>query len=134
MRVTAYWIDQTMRLVGYQRYFGGQQWYFVCPITNGRVSILWSPPGKRLFAGRTAWGNSVAYRSQFYGLGMRARYMATKLCERIGGPGASVTWKVPLKPPGIHWKKYERLANRCKTYWDQATFVPTKFVVLGGVV
>jgi hypothetical protein len=32
------------------RHFGGRQWYFVCPITRRRSSVLWMPPGARSFA------------------------------------------------------------------------------------
>jgi hypothetical protein len=133
MRIVADWINQTICLVGHPRHFGDQQWYFICPITNTRVAVLWSPPGQRFFAGRKGWGNAVAYRSQFYGPGMRAHYMALKVCDRIGGPSGEWKWEVPPKPPGMHWKTYEGLANRCKIYWDEATFMPTKFVV-GDVV
>ena len=52
MHVVANWIDQTIRLAAQPRHFGGWQWYFVCPRANQRVSVLWSPPGKRFFAGR----------------------------------------------------------------------------------
>jgi hypothetical protein len=136
IRIVAGWIDQTIIIVGYPRHFGGQQWYFICPITSSRVAVLWSPPRERFFAGRKAWGNS-AYRCQCYGPGMRAHYMAMKFGDRISGSGTRTSpewkWKVPRKPPGMHWKTYERLAKRCKAYWDHATFAPTKFVV-GDVV
>jgi hypothetical protein len=37
-------------------HFGGRQWYFVCPYTKRRVSVLWMPPGARYFACRQRWG------------------------------------------------------------------------------
>jgi len=44
---------------------GGRQWYFVCPITNLPVSVVWKPPGAERFCGRKAWGKQVAYLSPF---------------------------------------------------------------------
>lgn len=134
MRIVADWINQTIQLVACPRHFGGRQWYFVCPRQGRHVSVLWSPPRQRFFAGRKAWGNDFAYRSQYYAAGMRARYMAIKLCERIGGPGASVEWVVPPKPKGMRWRTYERLAKRCQEYSDKGTWMPTKYLLSGDVV
>jgi hypothetical protein len=47
------------------RHFWGRQWYFVCPITRRRSSVLWMPPGARSFACPQTWGRQVAYGSQF---------------------------------------------------------------------
>ena len=127
MRIVAAWTDQTIRLAAQPRHFGGWQWYFVCPRANQRVSVLWSPPGKRFFAGRKSWGKGVAYLSQYYGAGPRARYMANKLCDRIAGPGASEEWEVPPKPKGMTWRTYERLVQRCEKYRDSATTLPIKY-------
>ena len=130
MRIVADWIDQTIQLVAFPRHFGGQQWYFVCPRANRYVSVLWSLPGQRFFAGRKSWGNRVAYLSQYYGPGARAYYMAVKLCDRIGGPG----WDVPPKPKGMRWRTYERLSNRCEKYYDQAAVLPREYRLAGDVV
>jgi hypothetical protein len=46
------WTNQTIRLIGRTRHFGGLQWYFVCPVQNRIVSALWSLPGTRYFVGR----------------------------------------------------------------------------------
>ena len=58
--------DQHIHLRAQPRYFGGRQWYFLCPSTQALVSVLWRPNGASRFAGRGAWGpRKVAYRSQF---------------------------------------------------------------------
>jgi hypothetical protein len=56
MRIHAKWIDQTVQLIGCLRHFGGRQWYFVCPAQNRCVSVMWSLPGRRFFAGRKSLG------------------------------------------------------------------------------
>jgi hypothetical protein len=47
-------IDQRIDLVAQPRHFGGQQWYFTCPITRRKCSVIWMPPGKARFASRQA--------------------------------------------------------------------------------
>src|SRR3977135_625715 len=49
-------LDQWIDLETVPRHFGGRQWYFVCPRTERRVSVLWKPPGSGSFASRQAWG------------------------------------------------------------------------------
>jgi hypothetical protein len=49
-------VEQTVRLWGMPRHFGGFQWYFVCPVTGRRASVIWLPPGAKSFASRLAWG------------------------------------------------------------------------------
>jgi hypothetical protein len=58
-------LDQRILLEAEPRHFGGQQWYFVCPSTGRRASVLWMPPGARSFASRQAWRRQVAYATQF---------------------------------------------------------------------
>jgi hypothetical protein len=58
-------LNQTIGLIARLRHFGGRQWYFICPTMNRPVSVLWQPNGASDFRCRRAWGNSVAYQSQF---------------------------------------------------------------------
>jgi hypothetical protein len=39
-------LDQWITLVSCPRHFGGRQWYFMCPIMNRPVSVLWKPNGR----------------------------------------------------------------------------------------
>ena len=39
-------LDQSINLVALPRHFGGHQWYFLCPLTGRRASVLWMPPTK----------------------------------------------------------------------------------------
>ena len=134
MRIVAKWINQTIQIVGCPRHFGGLQWYFVCPRENRNVSVLWSPPGKRFFAGRKSWGNQVAYLSQFYGPGQRAHYMVNKLCDHLDDPEAYSPWELPAKPKWMRWKTYKRLVARCEKYYDKATTLPTQYQLPDGVI
>ena len=134
MRIHANWINQTIRLVGCSRHFGGVQWYFVCPAQGRFVSVLCSLPGQRFFVSRKSLGKQVAYLSQYHSPGARAHYSADKLCNRIGGAGASDEWDVPPKPKWMRWRTYERLSNRIEKHRSEAGVLPRLFLPDGDVV
>ena len=48
-------LDQWIDLIPQPRHFGGRQWYFECPETHRRCSVLWMPPGATRFCSRQAW-------------------------------------------------------------------------------
>ena len=81
-----------------------------------------------------AWGDRVAYLSQYYTSGSRAHHMAIKLCDRIGGPGASVEWKVSPKPKWIRSRIYEQLLRNAKKSCDKATVLPREYRLASDVV
>src|SRR6476620_2663079 len=58
-------VEQTITLATLPRHYGGRQWFFVCPVTNRRASVLWLPSGEQQFASGKAWPGKVAYSSQF---------------------------------------------------------------------
>lgn len=124
MRIHANCIDQTIRLIGCPRHFGGRQWYFVCPVQNRCVSVLWFLPGIRFFAGRKSLGKQVAYVSQSYSPETRAQHMKDKLCDRIWEPGASDEWDLLPKPKWMRWRTYERLTDRLEKYTSEAGVLP----------
>jgi hypothetical protein len=100
------------------RHYGGVQWYFICPVTKRRVSVLWMPPGARTFACRQAWGRQVAYVSQFCDRDNRAHRgkvrINARLC-RIGGFNPE-EWDFPPKPKGMRWRTYQRLEEQFERY------------------
>jgi hypothetical protein len=111
-------LDQRIILVARPRHFGGRQWYFICPYTNRRVSVLWMPPGARDFSSRHRWGRQVAYNSQFLDRDNRAHRgqarINSKLCS-IGGfdPDA---WDLPPKPKWMRWRTYNRAVEKFDRY------------------
>ena len=111
-------LDQRIILVARPRHFGGRQWYFICPYTNRRVSVLWMPPGARDFSCRQRWGRQVAYNSQFLDRDNRAHRgqakINSKLCS-IGGfdPDA---WDLPPKPKWMRWRTYNRAVEKFDHY------------------
>lgn len=108
-------LDQSIRLIGCPRHFGGYQWYFQCPQSGRPCSVLWMPPGTRSFASRQAWGNSVAYGVQF--LGRRERLIAAAMRLRTGlggGKWASLLSGDPPKPKWMRWPTYLRLVQRAR--------------------
>ena len=78
-------LDQRIALERAPRRFGGVQWYFLCPVTGRRVSVLWMPPGARSFASRQAWGRQVAYGSQFEAQHDRALSAAQDIRYELAG-------------------------------------------------
>src|SRR5262249_44910207 len=111
-------IDQCIHMVAYPRFFGGRQWFFLCPRTDRRASVLWLPPGARSFASRQGWGRWVAYNSQFLDRDNRAHQgkvrINAKLC-RIGGFDPD-DWDFPPRPKWMRWRTYHRLERKFDRY------------------
>jgi hypothetical protein len=111
-------IDQLITLAACSRHFGGRQWYFVCPVTNKRASVLWKPPGAKQFCSRQAWGRQVAYRSQFLSVYDRGHAGKDKIKARLIGDLDPDDWELPPKPKWMRWRTYKRLAERFEEYDD----------------
>src|SRR5204863_2856919 len=89
-------LDQWITLIARPRNYGGRQWYFLCPVTNRRTSVLWKPPGARRFCSRLTWGRQlVAYRSQFLGPADRAHAGQAKIKSRLLGDRDPDAWVLP---------------------------------------
>jgi hypothetical protein len=116
--------EQQISLCFAHRHFGGRQWYFACPRTHERVSVLWKPPGSPYFASRHAFGRQVAYSSQFETPRDRAISQARSIRNRLGGE-ADLSADFPPKPKGMRWTTYERLQRKCEAYdasWVASTW------------
>ena len=95
-----------------------RQWYFRCPATQSRCSVLWMPPGARHFCSRQAWRKQVAYASQFESPADRARRGQAKIKSRLIGNRDPDDWDMPPKPRWMRWGTYDRHVQRFNEYED----------------
>jgi hypothetical protein len=118
LRIQIGQLDQWISLVSEPRHFGGRQWYFMCPTTDRRASVLWKPPGARRFACRQAWGRQVAYSSQFQTLTDRAHQGMAKINSRLCSIGGfhPDEWDLPPKPKWMRWRTYNRAVEKFDRY------------------
>jgi hypothetical protein len=117
--VLARCLDQWIGLIACPRHYGGKQWYFICPVTNRRASVLWKPPGATRFRSRQGWGKGVvAYRSQFLGPDDRAHAGQAKIKARLVGDRDPDEWDLPPKPKWMRWRTYNRYVERYDAYED----------------
>ncbi len=49
-------LDQKINLMAQPRHLGGRQWYFLCPVTGKKCSVVWLPPGATRFCSRACEG------------------------------------------------------------------------------
>ena len=103
-------IQQRIQLIAQHRHFGGWQWYFMCPVSQRRSSILWMPAGASRFASAHAWKGQAAYASQFQSKRDRAISAARGIRMRLGGQEwIALDSHDPMKPKGMRWSTYRRL-------------------------
>jgi hypothetical protein len=107
---------QQITLVSRPRHFGGQQWFFLCPVTGKLATVLWKPPGASKFCSRQAWGRQVAYRSQFQGASDRAYLGKERIKARLIGDLDPAEWDLPPKPKWMRWETYNRYVERFDDY------------------
>jgi hypothetical protein len=109
---------QYLTLQARPRHFGGRQWYFICPMTRRRSSVLWMPPRARTFGPRQRWGCQVAYGTQFLGHTDRAHRgkakINTRLCS-LGGFNPD-EWDLAPKPKWMRWTTYSRAEEKFDHY------------------
>jgi hypothetical protein len=109
-------LDQWIDLVPQVRRFGGRQWYFVCPVRDRPVSVLWKPSGATRFCSRQTWGRQVAYQSQFNDKINRAHNGKERIKSRLIADLDPEEWDFPPKPKWMRWKTYERQEKRFDHY------------------
>jgi hypothetical protein len=108
--------NQLIALEGQPRRFGGQQWYFVCPLTKRPVSVVWKPAGAQQFCSRQAWGSQVAYLSQFGSPVDRAHLGKARIETRWVANSHSEKQGLPPKPKWMRWATYDRHIERYQRY------------------
>jgi hypothetical protein len=110
-------VYQRITVVACPRPFGGRQWYFICPQTGGRASVLWRPPGANRFRSRQGWGQHVvAYASQFNNTTGRAHLGQARIKSCLTGGHDPDEWDLPPKPKWMRWRTYDRLEGRFDHY------------------
>src|SRR5262245_37037132 len=109
-------LEQRIALVTLPRHLGGHQWFFICPVTDRRASVLWFPPGARQFASRHAWPGRVAYSSQFMTAMDRAHLGKERIKRRLIGELDPEEWDLPPKPKWMRWKTYHRYVEQFDRY------------------
>jgi hypothetical protein len=109
-------LDQWLALLPLARRFGGQQWYFVCPVKDRPVSVLWKPNGATRFCSRLAWGRQVAYQSQFNDATNRAHAGQARIKSRLIADLDPDEWDLPPKPKWMRWKTYNRYEQQYYRY------------------
>jgi hypothetical protein len=87
--------------------FGGQRFYFICDCGR-RVDKLHTF-GQRLWRCRHCYNLSYATRQAAPRI--RRLMRAQKIRKQLGG-SLSMMDDFPLKPEGMHWKRYQRLRGR----------------------
>jgi hypothetical protein len=127
MHVKSGSLEQSIELVSLARPYGGRQWYFLCPRTGRRVSVLWKPPGACYFASRQSWGGKVAYGSQFQSPYRRACSGAGAIRYRLGGRN-EWSGELPPRPKGMHWRTYEREIARIEAYEDACNYYLLRYI------
>jgi hypothetical protein len=108
--------SQTIVLIARPRHFGGSQWYFMCPTMNRPASVLWKPNGASAFRSRGAWGNMVAYQSQFNGATNRAHAGKARIRSRLIANPDPDEWDLPPRPKWMRRKTYDRHVEHFNRY------------------
>ena len=103
--------SQQITLDSQPRHFGGRQWYFVCPLTGRLASVVWKPPGAKMFASRHAWPDQVGYLTQFGSWIDRAHLGKAKIKARLLGDCNPEEWELPPRPKGMRVKTYDQLVS-----------------------
>jgi hypothetical protein len=80
-------IEQSVRLEPVSQHFGGQRWFFICPITGARARKLHRQAGMRWFCSRQGLPEPVTYRSQRDSAAQRTMRQIWELRDRLGDRG-----------------------------------------------
>lgn len=117
-------IEQEIRLDWTPCAYGGRRPWWICPGEKdapcGRRAAVLYPGGRSLLCRKCC---GLVYETQRVCYGLRCLRKAKTI--RIRLRAALTSWRdpIPPKPPGMHWKTYERLAGevadleRCGLVW-----------------
>ena len=120
--------EQWLDIIAQPRHFGGRHWYFVCPVTRKKCSVVWLPPGADAFCSRQAWAKKVAYSTQFETPFNRAISAREKVKSRLIGDLDPRQWELPPKPKWMRWGTYQRLAERYLSQQGKIDHIMAEYV------
>jgi hypothetical protein len=110
-------IEQCVGLAAVPQHFGGQRWFFVCPVTGSRARKLYRYPGMRTFCSRRGLSEPVTYRCQRDSGAKRVVRQIWEVRGRLGAKGGLLS--AFDKPDGMndaeffrHLSRYLQLASR----------------------
>jgi hypothetical protein len=110
-----HWNDEAITLDGQKLavawapwHFGGSRPFFVCRCGRG-VLQLFAPSG---YPWRCRQCYNLSYATRQVGLRYRLILKALKVRERLGSFDLGVANPFPVKPKGMHWRRYDRLRAR----------------------
>ena len=115
-------VDEQFNLERFPQPFGGHRWYFICPETGKRARCLYSPSGATRFRSRHGFRVPLQYRSQCEDTTSRHISQVHKVTYKVLDAGKPEwrenyrIWDFPPKPPGMHWRTYNRLEKRYDYY------------------
>lgn len=114
--------DERFQLERFPQPYGGHRWHFICPQTARRAQCLYLPPGATRFRSRHGFRCRLQYRSQCEDKISRLSSQMHKVSDKMKESGPR-EWQervkvcdFPSKPPGMHWRTYERWFDRWEAY------------------
>lgn len=101
-------VEQVVRLIFTEPYYGGTRWWMVCPFHGIRVAKLYLPNGGDRFASRKAW--RLGYHSQRIAHRDRPFEKLFRLQKKLG---ADQGWEAGLpRPKGMWHRTYDKHFDR----------------------
>jgi hypothetical protein len=119
-------IDETIYLRRFPQPYGGYRWYFICPSSNRRCSVLLKPPGGKRFRSRRGFRCRLQYQSQRLSPMSRYHRGAAKAAKKVLRKGSPewreeyADWVFPPKPKWMRWKTYNRQDEKAQAYEQAA--------------
>jgi len=101
----------TVRLSSVPLNYGGRRWYMHCPCTGRRALKLYKFGGIEKFCSRTAIRPQPTYASQRTGGSDRIIAQRWNLRRKMGDEFSDLFGE-PYKPKGMHWRTFQRYADR----------------------
>ncbi len=97
-------LDYQIQVITTPANFGGHRFWFICPVTFKKASVLYSSSRYQKFVSRHAIG--LLYESQSENYGNRLITKKEKIEKKLGGENCY------KKPKGMHQRTYDKSLNQ----------------------